>query len=257
MAQDHAPLAPHGGKGSTRVTLAVALFRPVDEAHRSAALLQAMGYRSVLAPVAQIVATGLSPSEGEFDAIIATSARAFAFLSTEDRARLASTPLFAVGEATAASAKACGLAGKQTVAADAASLAPMFVPRWPGGARLLYLTARDRKGELEAAFAAAGFEVFAAEIYRAEALAGWSDEEAQAVAQCAAALHYSRRSAALAVDFAARAGCAEQFRALTHVCLSADVAEPLRAVGAATIALAREPSETGLFVALQAATKMA
>ena len=236
---------------------AVALFRPIDEALRSAALLREMGYRPVLAPVAQIVATGLGLPKGRFDAIIAGSARAFAFLSTEDRARLASTPLFCVGEATAAAASACGLAGKQTVAADAASLAPMFAPRWPGGARLLYLAARDRKGELEAALAAAGFEVFAAEIYRAEALAGWSDEEAQAVAQCAAALHYSRRSAALAVDLAARAGCAEEFHALTHLCLSADVAEPLRAIDVSEIAVAREPSESALFLALQAATGMA
>ena len=73
------------------------------------------------------------------------------------------------------------------------------------------------------------------------------------VAGCAAALHYSRRSAALAAQLAERAGFADPFFALLHVCLSADVGEPLRAHGAARLVFASEPREDRLIDALERA----
>jgi uroporphyrinogen-III synthase len=216
-----------------------------------------MSYCPVLAPVTRIVASGEQPPAGAFDAILATSARALEFLSGESLARLASTRLFAVGDATAASAIAHGLKGQQTIALDALRLAPLLIAQLPAGALLLYLAAQDRKSGLEAALEAAGIDVQAVEIYRAEARAGWSEEEARAVRQCAAALHYSRRSASLALELAARAGFAEHFRMLVHVCLSADVAEPLRRAGANSIVVANQPREEALFDALRAAVEPA
>jgi len=73
------------------------------------------------------------------------------------------------------------------------------------------------------------------------------------VAGCAAALHYSRRSAALAVALAERAGLADPFRAILHVCLSPDAGEPLRAMGAPRLAWASEPREDRLIDALERA----
>jgi uroporphyrinogen-III synthase len=235
----------------------VALLRPVDAARRSAALAKAMGYCPVLAPVTRIVASGAHPPAWAFDAILATSARAFEFLSKESCARLASIRLFAVGDATAAAASTRGLKGQQTIAPDAVALAPLLIEQLPSGARLLYLAARDRKAGLESALDAAGIEVQAVEIYRAEARAGWSEDEAQGVRQCAAVLHYSGRSAALGIELATRAGFAAHFRALIHVCLSADVAEPLRRAGATSVVVASQPREEGLFDALQAAVEPA
>ena len=228
-------------------------MRPLDAALGSAKLLEAMGYRPIIAPVTQIVAAGARPPGEGFDAVLATSARAFAFLSGESCARLASAPLFAVGEETAAAARARGLAGRGAIASDAPSLTPMLLAQFSSGARLLYLAAQDRKSGIETALAAAGIEVRTVEIYRAEARSGWSGQEAHDIRQCAVALHYSRRGAALAIEFAARAGCAEPFRALTHVCISTDVAGPLRRAGAGAIAAANQPNEAALFVALQAA----
>jgi uroporphyrinogen-III synthase len=66
-------------------------------------------------------------------------------------------------------------------------------------------------------------------------------------------LHYSRRSAALAVELAERAGVAEPFRALLHVCLSPDAAAPLRAWGAGRVVCASEPTEDRLIDALERA----
>ena len=71
--------------------------------------------------------------------------------------------------------------------------------------------------------------------------------EARALASCVAALHYSRRSAALAGELAKVSGEAERFLELRHFCLSGDVAEPIKAVGAARIAVAETPDEAALF----------
>ena len=111
----------------------------------------------------------------------------------------------------------------------------------------------DRKPTLEAALAAAGLAVQTIELYAAEARQAWSASETRAVAACDGALHYSRRTAALALALAAQAGLGERFRALCHVCLSADVAEPLAADGAKRIVVASAPDETHLLAALERA----
>ena len=139
---------------------------------------------------------------------------------------------------------------------------PPTLRRWPSGwrercrrgTRLLYLAGRDRKPTLEAALAAAGFTVQAVEALRRRSARGVERRpKPRPVAACDGALHYSRRTAALAVGLAARAGLAEHFRALLHVCLSADVAEPLAAAGAARIVVAAAPDEAHLLAALERA----
>jgi uroporphyrinogen-III synthase len=234
---------------------AVALMRPIDEAQMSAGALEAMGYRPVLAPVIRIVGMGAQPPESNLDAILATSARAFAFLSAEACIRLARLPLFAVGEVTAAAARNCGLRGEQTIALDGPSLVPVLLARLSSNGRLLYLAGQFRKTGIEESLAAAGVDLALLEIYRAEAAGDWSEAEAQGIRGCAAALHYSRRSAALACEFARGSGIGAHFREALHVCLSRDVAEPLRRFGASAIVIASRPQEDALFAALQGAVQ--
>ena len=111
---------------------------------------------------------------------------------------------------------------------------------------MLYLAGRERKEAIEAALAGA-FVLEIAEAYAAEARAAWRPSEARALASCVAALHYSRRSAALTAALAKTAGVEACFLKLKHVCLSRDVAEPLQAIGASRIAIAETPDEAGLF----------
>ena len=114
---------------------------------------------------------------------------------------------------------------------------------------MLYLAGRDRKGTIEAALESA-FALEVVEAYAAEAREAWRPAEARALASCVAALHYSRRSAGLAAALAKASGAEARFLELEHVCLSRDVAEPLEAAGAGTIAIAETPDEAGLFRAL-------
>jgi uroporphyrinogen-III synthase len=235
------------------MTRRIALMRAEDDSEATAAELAARGYEAVIAPAIEIRALPSAPPEGRFDALVAASPRAFHALGEADRARLATIPLHVVGARAARAAREVGFALAGEPAADAAALAERLARTLPAGARLLYLAGRDRKPTLEAALAAAGLFVQAVELYAAEARGSWSAREAQAVAGCDGALHYSRRTAALAIALAARAGLAERFRALLHVCLSADVAEPLAADRAARIVSADAADEAHLMAALDRA----
>ena len=229
----------------------VALMRAEDDAAATAAALAALGFDSAIAPAIEIRALATPLPGGPFDALVATSPRAIRALGRGDRERLAATPLHVVGRRTSEAAVAAGLALASDPAADAATLAARLALRLPSGARLLYLAGRDRKPPLEAALAEAGFSVAAVELYVAEARAAWSAREARAIAGCDAALHFSRRTAALALVLAAQAGLAPRFRALAHVCLSSDVAAPLLADGAGHVVCAEAANQSSLFAALR------
>ncbi|THD45270.1 MAG: uroporphyrinogen-III synthase [Bradyrhizobium sp.] len=244
-------------KGRSRARGAVqhriALMRARDEAETSAAQLAAHGLIAVLAPATEIRLLASALPVGSFDALIVTSPRAIAALAVGDRARLAGLPLHAVGERAAGAARAAGLAPSGETAADSAALAARLAASFAPGARLLYLAGRERRPELEAALAAAGHRIVAVALYSAEARDAWSRAEAEGVAACDAALHYSHRSAALAVALAERAGIGGVFRAMLHVCLSQRVAEPLAAFGASRIACSDAPNEARLIAALEQA----
>jgi len=236
-----------------RMIRRIALLRAEDDAEATAAELAARGFEAAIAPAIEIHTLPAALPQGPFDALVATSRRAIQALCAADCARLANIPLHVVGARAARAARDAGLAFADEPAADAAGLAERLARTLPPGARLLYLAGRDRKPMLEAALAAAGFSVEAVELYAAEVRETWSGRETGAVAGCDAALHYSRRTAALAVTLAARSGLAERFRLLLHVCLSADVAEPLAAAGAARIVVAAAPDEAHLMTALERA----
>jgi uroporphyrinogen-III synthase len=228
-------------------------MRAHEDARRSAALLRSRGFRVVLAPAIRIRATGALPSGESFDAVAATSAKAIARLAPAAAAAIGGLPLFVVGARAARAAAERGLDVAGEPAADAGALSAVLRARLAPPARVLYLAGRDRKPALEAALGQAGLSTTILEVYRAEARQAWDEEEARALAGCEAALHYSRRSAALAVALAERAGIAERFRAMAQVCLSPDVAEPLRAAGWPRLVCADAPNETRLMAALERA----
>jgi uroporphyrinogen-III synthase len=236
------------------LTLRVALMRPIRDAERSAAVLRARGFEPVIAPVMEVHATNARPPAETFDAVLATSANAFLYLSPEARAALVKLKVFAAGERTAAAAGDAGFDAAKEIGADALSLAHLLAAQ-SRPSRLLYLAARDRKGDLESALRAAGHRIVALEVYRAEARAGWRASEALAFSGCDAALHYSRRSAELAIVLAASAGLGDHLRATLHGCISKDAAEPLRSIGAKRIVTAAGAQESLLIDALCAATR--
>jgi uroporphyrinogen-III synthase len=227
------------------MTARVALFRARADAMASAARLRRLRFSVTCLPAIEIKALSVRPRRLRYDAVVATSARAF----LADRPGDTSAPLYVVGARTGRAAKARGWRLAAPPAPDAARLTETLNGALRPGARVLYLAGRDRKGTIEARLSTA-FALEIVETYAAEARDAWSRAEARALASCVAALHYSRRSAGLAAALAKASGAEGRFLELAHVCLSHDVAEPLEAAGAARIAIAETADEAGLFRAL-------
>jgi uroporphyrinogen-III synthase len=234
----------------TKSQATIALFRAREEAERTAAGLAAHGFASVIAPVTQTRATQAVPPRRKFDAVVATSAKAFELMSAAARESISGLPLFVVGSQSARAAAAKGLQVADAPAADGAALTRALRARLAAPSKILYLAGRDRRSEFERALGEAGHRVTPVEVYAAEAREAWATQEVEAVLRCDAALHYSRRSADLAARLATRAGVAERFGAILHVCLSEDAAAPLRENGARRVFCARSSQEDALFDAL-------
>jgi len=220
----------------------IALFRAREDATATAARLRRLGLSVVSLPATEIRPSPVEPRRLRYEAVIASSAKAFLSAPRLDKR----SPLHVVGVRTGRAAEGRGWRLASAPARDAGELITALTAMLKPGASVLYLAGRDRKEAVEAALAER-FELEVAEAYAAEARAAWRPSEARSLARCVAALHYSRRSAGLAAALAKRAGAGAWFIKLRHVCLSRDVAEPLQALGAARIALAETPDEAGLF----------
>jgi len=221
----------------------VLVTRSRDDGARTAHRIAARGHEALLAPVTRIVPTGEPPPQAPHGALIVTSAHAAPALAALDRRK----PVFAVGERSATATREAGFADVVAADGDAVSLSRLIRGRLPSGLTLLHVTARHRKEEPAASLRAAGFTVLSWEAYEAKAVGRLPDDAAEALrsGQIGAALHYSPRSADLVVRLAEEAGLASSLLAFPHLCLSADVAAPLRAAGAMTL-VAGDPSEEAL-----------
>jgi uroporphyrinogen-III synthase len=223
----------------------VALFRPREDAARTAARLRERGFSVACLPVVAIAPVAAAPRRRRYDAVVATSEKAF----LADRALDPASPAFVVGARAARAAEARGFRLGAPPARDAAELTATLERTLPPGATALYLAGRDRKPTLEAALTGRNaLEVV--EVYAAEARKVFRPAEIRALEGCTLAMHYSRRSAALAAMLAEGAGLSARFRRMTHVCLSEDVARPLLAAGASDVRVAASPDENALIAAL-------
>lgn len=223
----------------------VALFRASEEAVGSASRLRRLGFAVACLPVVTVVPLDFSPKRARYDAVIATSSKAFQAVESIDR----TTPLYVVGARTARAAEADGWRLAAPPAANIERLLDTLKEVVPSGAAVLYVAGRDRKAALESTLSSAlALEVV--EVYAAEARERWRPAEIRSLGACTIALHYSGRSAALAAVLAERGDAAADFRRMAHVCISRDVAAPLEAIGVATIRVAAKPDERALFATL-------
>ncbi len=224
--------------------------RPEPGATRTGAALAELGHVPLVAPVLAVRPTAAAPPMGPFAALLLTSANAVPAI--RDAPALRGLPVFAVGARTAALARAAGLGPVREGPGDAAGLAALVAATLPPGQPLLHATGAERKPEPAATLTAAGFRVTAFVAYRAEPLDRLSPAVGRELAEnrLEAALHYSRRSAAVALALADGSEHGGAFRRLRHYCLSPDVAAPLEAAGVPVHFVAARPREADLLGAL-------
>ncbi len=169
-------------------------------------------------------------------------------LGIAQHAALVAFPLFTVGAHTAEVARDTGFATVTSADGGWPDLARLVAERLAGARQpLLYLAAEQRAGDLAGALAAHGLVVETVVVYRAVANPSLAPDLRAAFADgLDGVLHYSRRSAQAFLTAARAAGLIDAALALMHYCLSSEVAAPLRAAGAARVAVAPRPDEAAL-----------
>jgi len=232
----------------------VVVTRPQPDGSRTATALRARGHDVLEAPLMQVQPVE-APLAGGWGGIIITSANAPAAIAANPaREALLKLPLFAVGRRSAEAAREAGFAGVSSAGGDVRDLLRMLVGRRADArAPLLYLAGEDRAADLIGALAGNGIAAEMRVVYRAVTApfppaltAALKGGEVDAV------LHFSKRGAENYIAGAKSAGLLDEALRVRHFCLSAQIAEPLAAAGAAA-AVAAQPNEAALIDLLEAA----
>jgi len=207
--------------------------RPREQAEELAAALRVRGIEPVLEPLVEIRflddgAHVLAPLLDGAQALLFTSANGVrAFAAASARRDL---PALAVGDATAAAARAAGFTDVASAGGNVADLALLAEQRLrPEGGALLHAAAHEVAGDLGGALAAHGYAVRRAVLYRSEPAQSLSAGTTRLLREggLAAAIFFSPRTAATFVRLVRAAGLEAPCRAVIAVALSAAVAEKL------------------------------
>jgi uroporphyrinogen-III synthase len=140
------------------MTLRVAITRAAPEAQRTAERVRERGAEPVLAPLLTIVPCSFDTSTEGAQALIFTSSNGVRAFPDVYGAR--SLPVLAVGEATAAAARAAGFADVRSADGDANALAALArATLSPAGGGLIHIGGTHVAGDLSGRLTAAGFRV--------------------------------------------------------------------------------------------------
>lgn len=227
---------------------AVLITRPAAEADGLAATLAARGWVPVLAPMMEIVTDRPPlPDERTLQALLVTSANGVRGIA--DRLANRRLPVIAVGDATAAAARAAGFDTVTSARGTADELAALVTATLdPAAGALLHAAGAVTTGDLAGRLDAAGFAVHRAVVYRAEPVPRLSDAAAAALAdrRVRAVLLYSPRTARLLIERIVESGLADACRTIDAVCLSAAVATAAEPAGWRCVHVAARPNGDAL-----------
>ena len=206
--------------------------RPLEDAGPLAAKLGERGHEPVVEPLIGIAfRRDVSFVTEGVQAVVATSANGIRALERQDdAASLARLPLHAVGGASAAAARDAGF--RTVISADgdlSALVAQIRAQVDPAAGRLLYVTGATVSGDLAGLLAADGFEVDRAVLYDAVPADRLSEAACDTVRMGGGVLLFSPRTAAVWARLVAAAGLEAEAGRLVHFCLSAAVADRIRA----------------------------
>jgi uroporphyrinogen-III synthase len=220
--------------------------RPEPDALRLRALLEEAGHEATVEPLLSVSFESNAPIDLEgAQALIATSRNALGALAAGPALSQARRlPLFAVGKATAAKARALGFATVITGAGTAAELVAHIASALdPAAGLLVHLAGDTLTGDLEGELETHGFRVVQTVVYRMRTATGLSEAT---IAQLAAGeidgvILMSPRTAAVYAALVHKHGLAAAIRSLPHFCLSASVARRLQPLGTISTRIADAP----------------
>jgi uroporphyrinogen-III synthase len=222
------------------------ITRPEPDALKLSALLEEAGHDAVVEPLLSVSFEDGEPIDLDgAQALIATSRNALRAL--KGRPALAEArhlPLFAVGKATAAEARALGFETVVTGAGTAAQLVAHIVSALdPAAGLLVHLAGDTLATDLAGALEAHGFRVMQPVVYRMLPATAFADSTVEQLAEGAigGVILLSPRTAAIYTDLVRRHGLTAAVRTMPHFCLSAAVARRLESLGAVPTRVAEAP----------------
>lgn len=232
--------------------------RPQPDASRQADALAALGHTPVLAPMLGIEAIGdVALHFDGVQALIVTSRNALRALRSHGRlAEALRLPLLAVGEATAAEARALGFARVTAAPGTGEDLAQQIAASLdPSGGALLHLRGEAVAFDVKSALEAKGFAVRQAVLYRSVPAGDFPPEALSALAAGTldGVILMSPRTATTFTHLVRRHGLVTQVSRVVCYCLSGAVAKAAEPLGARTI-VAESPREDEVLALLAAKT---
>ncbi len=162
-------------------------------------------------------------------------------------------PLFAVGDATARTARELGFSQVESADGDVNALAALVkVKCKPADGPLVHGAGTVRAGDLKAMLEADGFQVRRLALYKAEAAKALSTAGLAFLRadKPGGVLFYSPRTAETFAQIAEKAGLKGKLGQVTGYCLSPAVAKALEGVGFGNVEIADKPREDSLLALL-------
>ncbi len=231
--------------------------RPSADAAPLAERLTQLGHDVILEPLLEIgFRDDVCPKLDGVAAVLATSANGVRALERMSPRR--DLPVFAVGDATARTARAAGFRQVASAAGDVDSLAALVVETLePSDGSLLHVAGTRVAGDLQGILSARGYAVQRVVGYHAKTLDCLSSVGAGALraGEVDGVLFFSPRTARTFVSLAVEAGLGGACCKVTAYCLSAAVAERLLErpddLGWSRVAVADRPDEASLLELLK------
>jgi len=231
----------------------ILVTRPREDGAPLAEKLAAAGHQVVTESLLQIrFIPGATVDLDNVQAILFTSANGVrAFAAAESRRDL---PAFAVGESTAARARAAGFSSVESAGGNVEDLAKLVGARLqPTGGALLHAAGRDIAGDLAGTLEAAGFHVRRAVLYAAEPVARLSPgtEAALRAGDIDAVLFYSPRTAETFCRLVREADLAPAMSKTVAIGISGAALAPVKGLPWAAVEAAPQPTEADLLTVIE------
>ncbi len=224
----------------------VLILRPKLDSEQTAKLLEMRGHGAIIAPLINIEPLNFCMNyRSETAATFATSANAFRYLPNNFPDVLKTLPCITVGTNTSEAAKKAGFSNVTAALGDAKSLVKMIASDIVSPSNLLYLTGQPRKPDLEKNLKLLNYNVISCENYEAVTVKHLPETAIKAVEQGVdVILHFSRRSAQIAMVLFEEANLMHKIQTVKHICLSENIAGALR--NCQHVYVAPKPKQTAM-----------
>jgi len=234
----------------------VLLTRPQREGQRLAEELRRRGFEPLLASLFAIaplpVPADLEPRLRAAQAILLTSTNGATALAAATALR--SRPVYAVGQATAATAEGLGFATVFSADGNAEALAAMVARLLkPGEGPLLHASGSDVAIDLGSLLSARGFQVDRVELYAAQALASLPENARVGLATSTidVVTLFSPRAAVTFADLVIKAGLDDRLHNVAVLAISDAALQPAAGLGWRQVKVAASPTRAAMISALE------